>query len=280
MRFPSLVIVTALVAGLAPCTAAADSEGTIWLQFTGDAPAQSAYVEAPYVIGRFYAGVSNFDVLHGTVAEYYRGDFIGQYNYDPGGDRPPTGKGYTLWDSKRASGSWTLQGFCIDTIQFVPDSPVNYEIRPLAEAPRGGWPNLEMGQTKATELGKLYVAYWGQAGTPDGAAAFAAAAWEIVNEDNFAYNLGTGDFRVTPDQGTWDTTANGWLVSLPALVETSDALWAFVNLDTQDFAILIPGVDGSQTGTPVPEPLTVLTGLLALGGFGAYIRKHARSKPA
>ena len=121
-------------------------------------------------------------------------------------------------------------------------------------------------------------------GQPVYAAAMGAAVWEIVNEGapaTYGYDLSDGDFMVTGGSGSstkdpsgdnaW-TIANSWLSYVTDHpLENDKAMYALVDPDTQDFVIPIPGLETN----PVPEPFTVLTASLAIGGLGMYVRRRS-----
>jgi hypothetical protein len=141
-----------------------------------------------------------------------------------------------------------------------------------------------MGDAKARDLGRLFYSHYSDAnnGSADNAAAFAACVWEIVNETSGTYNISTGSFTVTPSNyagadTTWGNTANSWLDPNSLGTVQARDLWAIVNTSTQDFAIVIPG---SVDGSTVPEPITLLTGFLAVSGFGVYVRRYSKVPPA
>ncbi len=46
--------------------------------------------------------------------------------------------------------------------------------------------------------------------------------------------------------------------------------------ETATLSYVVDEINFSTAAGPVPEPLTMLTGLLAIGGFGVYVRRHAR----
>src|SRR5688572_28494146 len=74
------------------------------------------------------------------------------------------------------------KGFCIDPFHFSSHSPLQYEVVPLADAPKAltGVFAGDMGETKADKISKL----WALAYLPNLSAAVAAALqiaiWEIV----------------------------------------------------------------------------------------------------
>jgi hypothetical protein len=82
------------------------------------------------------------------------------------------------------------QGFCIDPFHFSSQNPLQYEVVPLAEAPKalaGVFPG-DMGEAKADQIERLWaMAYLPNSPTWGGAAAAALqiAIWEIVAGDKF-----------------------------------------------------------------------------------------------
>lgn len=268
MRITLVHLVCAGAAAVLLCAgpSLAASTGTIWLTFVKDDPTRIGQMHgnnAP--AGSFYIGRSVFDVVHDA---------------DP--LHAPAGDGAVLKNSAFMNDpQWELYGYCVDIEQLIRGGYTDqWEIHPLAEAPMGGGATA-MGPVRAEALGKLFAKYLPKALTltADNCAAFAACVWEIINETTGKpYSLSNDDFKVTQGSGVtdWITTGNTWLSDLVNLVVVEDDLHAIVNTSTQDFLVLIPGVPGNP---PVPEPLTLGMGFLAVAGMGLYIRKHTK-KPA
>ncbi|HUT60153.1 MAG TPA: hypothetical protein VNA25_20090, partial [Phycisphaerae bacterium] len=70
---------------------------------------------------------------------------------------------------------------------------------------------------------------------------------------------------------TYEDLANTWLASLGTSSERNNDLLALTNETYQDFALYVPGL----TTPPVPEPFTMLTACLAIGGLGMYVRRRS-----
>lgn len=175
-----------------------------------------------------------------------------------------------LWSSGE------IGGFCIELAEPRSTMPITtYDVINPADGPRpesylGG----AMGETKANYLRELWGRYydpsWATGDTFTGtqnsqAAVFAAAIWEIVNEDFTGNPLdwnvhsdgtdGTGGFRVW---GVDYTTANQWLHSLDGTGPMAD-LRVFSYDGVQDFLVA------------VPEPATIA--LLGIGSILGLMRR-------
>jgi hypothetical protein len=186
-----------------------------------------------------------------------------------------------------------LSGYCIDTYQTIgnpwPDvwDVVNLNVNPT------GAPTLMLGspgpsydqkvvqvKQKVADLQGLFARYGGLVdaattddGRKDASAAMGACVWEIVNETKAAYDLSAGSFKVYQASGAWASLASGWLSNLTMPANTpTPILYALVDPSTQDFVIAIAGVGDTN---PVPEPFTMLTASLAIGGLGVYVRKRS-----
>lgn len=171
--------------------------------------------------------------------------------------------------------SGKLDTFCCDVWENAPSSYVSYTIIDAADAPMG--PHA-MGTQKATDLAKLMENYYAgtvanRAWTNDTAAAFQACVWEIVSEDkNNPYCLSSGSF--TEDNATttgWLKTAQGWLNNLKNLNAPTIKVYALGKEGAQDYAFFSMGLGDIPPHT-VPEPLTILGLLGAVGGAVGYLR--------
>ena len=240
------------------------SAGSIGLTFINDFPTQTCTMDpapAPYDTStRFYVGRSNFQVA---------------------ADQPdPTDAAAELLALASGDGG-TIHGYCIDTSQFVAEGRsyvwkvVNINSDPLG-APTLGT-DYSAAAAKVGDLQGLFARHGGLITdtTPDAAAAMAAAVWEIVNEQTGSYDLSAGSFRAYEASGNWASLSNEWLSDLSVPADTpTPILYALVDPVVQDFVI---GVAAVQAAQPVPEPFTVLTASLAIGGLGMYIRRRTRA---
>ena len=244
--------IVGIMAGLVAASGALGStDNFVTLTFIGDGPTGTGYVTG--VGPEVYIGRSNFSIS--TTDGSYGGlgaDIVAQ-SY---GNLP----------------HYSTTGWCIDIHQWIyGNTSYVFYVMDLALAP-----TIPSG--RADDLQRLFYQHEADVADGDTAAAFAASVWEIVNETDttIPYNIGTGDFRVTPSGGTWDTIANGWLSGLGS--GTVDA-YALVSTTTQDFAWVLP-VTGTGGPTVVPEPLTMASAFLAISGLGLYIRKRTRTMSA
>jgi len=247
------------------------SAGSISMKFVGDTPAQTCRIDpapSPYNTStRFYIGRSNFTV---------------NLTQDVGGD---SGASALLAEASKnltapQSSIGKLSGYCIDTYQAIgspwPDvwEVVNLNINPTGAPTLSPANAAKSAAAKVADLQGLFARH-GLTATPtaDEAAAMGAAVWEIVNETSSTYSLSAGTFKVYQASGAWASKASGWLadLSMPANTPTP-ILYALVDPFTQDFVIAIAGVGNTNHA---PEPFTMLTASLALGGLGVYIRKRS-----
>ena len=244
-------------------TTVASAGTTLELTFTGDTPALTGTI----------ADTSGGGALNGTF-------WVGQSNFSLSlTQSPDTGSAAagllalakSLNPENATTG--TIYGYCIDTYQTIGAPHLDtWTVVDLNADPTGA-PTVGTA-AKVNLLKRLFADYSGMAiGSADGAAAMGAAVWEIVNEGGtVGYGLSTGDFQVAGGTGAasaW-AMADGWLSTLTELVNDKQ-MYALVDPDTQDFVIPIGGVGG----TPVPEPLTMLTAFMAVSGLGMYIRKRS-----
>jgi len=236
------------------------SAGSIGLQFINDSPARTCTMDpapSPYNTStQFYVGRSNFTVT---------------------ANQPdPTGAAAELLMFAGGIGG-SLHGYCIDTYKFIHNGQadvwevVNLNVDPLG-APTLGTDFVKARQ-KVADLQGLFARHGLTANpTADEAAAMGAAVWEIVNETSGIYNLSGGTFKVYQASGTWASKASDWLTTLSMPADTpTPILYALVDPTTQDFVIAMAGVKAD----PVPEPFTMLTASLAIGGLGVYVRRRS-----
>jgi len=239
------------------------SAGSIGLQFINDSPARTCTMDpapSPYNTStQFYVGRSNFTVT---------------------ANQPdPTGAAVELLTLAGGIGG-SLHGYCIDTYQFIHNGQADvWEVVNLNVDPSGA-PTLsptgavKTAAQKVADLQGLFARH-GMLTNPtaDEAAAMGAAVWEIVNEKTATYSLSSGSFKVYEASGTWASMASDWLTTLSMPAETpTPILYALVNPVTQDFVI---AMEGPKTPPVVPEPFTMLTASLAIGGLGMYVRRRS-----
>ena len=203
--------------------------------------------------------------------------YIGRSNFTVTANQPDlTGAAVELMTLAGGIGG-TLHGYCIDTYQAIHGGHADvWEVVNLNVNPSGA-PTLGTGTTAAAKVRDLQglFARHGMLTNPtaDEAAAMGAAVWEIVNEKTATYSLSSGSFKVYEASGTWASMASDWLTTLSMPAETpTPILYALVNPVTQDFVI---AMEGPKTPPVVPEPFTMLTASLAIGGLGMYVRRRS-----
>lgn len=175
----------------------------------------------------------------------------------------------SLVASASTTGS-VVQAFCMDLRQDVPGRYSTYGIVDLTKAPIGDG-NTPMSAKAAMDLQLLFGKYYVPNLTASQAAAFEACVWEIVYEHSGTYNVFSGDMHLRTTMGSgWGSLANQWLSDLGNTPNAS--VKALVNEQYQDFAITIAG-SGTRASAPVPEPLTLVTCLLSVGGLGVYLKR-------
>jgi len=267
VKWKTLAAVLLILAG-----AGVAGAGTLGLTFTGDSPTRLCTMDPPppgySTSQQFYIGQSNFTVDLSQTASDAAGELLAEaMNH-------PTAPGSSIG---------MLSGYCIDTYQTIgiphPDmwTVVNLTAwRASAPTSLPGVPTLGTDLTKVlakvADLQGLFARHGLTANpTPDEAAAMGAAVWEIVNETG-SYGLSDGSFKVYQASGNWAGMATEWLGALTMPIGApTPKLYALVDPQTQDFVIAIEG----SGGTPVPEPFTMLTASLAIGGLGMYVRRRS-----
>jgi len=258
------------------CTGVASAGTTLYLTFVNDTPRKDGWIgdtgPDPGLHGHFLVGQSNFRL---SLPQ----------NPVPDADSAAAGLLDLVNPGDLVTGTLKFFGYCIDTYQTISnehsDTWTVVDLHANLTATRVNT------STKVNLLKGLFQDYGGLAkSSAFYAAAMGAAVWEIVNEGGtVGYGLSTGDFTVTGGSGaevvvdgysSW-TMADVWLLgnggtikALSPLVNDKQ-LYALVNPDTQDFVIPIAGVGGST----VPEPFTMLTASLAIGGLGMYVRRRS-----
>jgi hypothetical protein len=253
------MIVAAAVGSLACLAlvgAAQAGSDYVTLRFAGDDLARLGYVK--YGSRTFLAEVGQSD-FYVSGAHAGLGDVIAQ-------DAP---------DNRTT-------GYCIEVLKSIQlGGSYQFTVEDLSLAP------TLVDPSRAADLLKLFSMDASKVVDDDTAAAFQAAVWEIVNEPNpkngaqVQYDVDRGLFTVTPVFGqTWDGIANGWLTGLGSDTPTVSA-YALVSAKTQDFAWLMPAITTeakpAREDPVVPEPLTIVSGFLAVSAVGFYVRRRTRA---
>jgi len=172
--------------------------------------------------------------------------------------------------------------FCADLYQNAPTQPTTYQILNVNDWEK----DINLSSTKAANLRELFGYFLPQSPgnsntswTDDTAAAFETCVWEIMNETSSTYDVsqGKGSFYMMGE--SWTATANGWLSQINSgLVDpgTYSDLTVLYNPSTQDYAMFVPGIGGSD----VPEPVTlfgVLAGAVCAGRVYLQRRRAAKA---
>jgi hypothetical protein len=238
-------IVVAIVGAFVAAPALADF-GTISLKETGTDPSVAFTIYARNFTGGIgaYTGRYLFDIQSGT------------------GITVPGITSYTQLPE---------QGFCIE-MSYSTSSYADYKILALQDAPLNEGPlGAPMGSDKARYIGELWAEHGDDAtmAIAQNRTAFQLAIWEIVYEDN--QGIGTWDvttttgsaatgFRAVGDASTL-SLANTWLSQINGTDSVASNLFAYSNLDYQDYVIR------------VPIPGTILLGLVGLAALRRKLRQ-------
>jgi len=133
-----------------------------------------------------------------------------------------------------------------------------------------GYPSVTFDATRTKNMEKLWGAFYSQADTANGAAAFQLAAWDIAFDNTLDLTYQAGDqLWVDPSntQAGVTSLAESWLTQIKN--DTSNALHLTPLSLLQD-----PSTQDLITPSPVPEPASL--SVLALGGLGLMIRRKRR----
>ncbi len=254
-------VLMAAVAGMCLVPASTvQASSFVTLDFAGDSLARLGYVSFGHRTFLTQVGQAAFRV-HDEAGSY---DGLGE-------------------DIVKASDNNRTTGYCIDVYQAITAGRTyRFDVVDLVEAPTLG-SNPLVAERRANDLERLFAKYAGSVVNADTAAAFAAAVWEIVNETKLnlagdpVYDVRGGAFKVTPASGrSWDRLANQWLSDLNTAIPKDQAAYALVNCRVQDFAWVMCIPTTGKQAPPVPEPITFVSGLLAVSGLGLYMRKRAK----
>ena len=167
-----------------------------------------------------------------------------------------------------------IGGFCIELSEPAPNVTYTYDVENTADA-YDGFLNQVMGGAKADALSELWGRYYDSSWEGTGgftwtqnneASAFAAAVWEIVNEDlpvtATHWDVSSDGTPGIPGFGSTfvdATLANSWLHSLDGSGPKA-SLAVFTQDGNQNYLVA------------VPEPTTIA--LLGLGGLMSLARKR------
>ena len=182
-----------------------------------------------------------------------------------------TGQGVTISNVVGTS----IQAFCMDVLQQAPGNFSQYQVMTLESGPIGG-SNTAMGTTRANEIRELFGRFYSPSFTNTQAAAFEAAIWEIEYESpGNPLSVSSGNVTVGQSNPAMQAVANGWLSSLTGNPSYYDSNVRAIGSGTYQDYVFTTG--NSVVGQlPVPEPLTIASVVMAMGGLGMYLRKRTR----
>jgi len=178
--------------------------------------------------------------------------------------------------------AYNVGGFCIDLGQYWTTAYREYNVSALSTAPLNQYLPTGMGTAKAKQIYELLGRYLptlqdklakGTDAEKNGyAAVMQACVWEIVSESATTLSLTSDYVKVLELPTDYQDLAATWLSTIDgdANYRYKGTIVALVNADNQDFALYVGGL----TGGTVPEPLTMASAFLAIGGLGAYIRRR------
>ena len=160
----------------------------------------------------------------------------------------------------------TIRSFCADFFQDVSvGNP--YTFTPVAFS---ALPDVNGNATKISKVTELYDRYYDVATTPQNAAAFQLALWEILY-DPTTTNLSSGNFRASDNPGAI-SLAQGWLNTIgnPGIPDPARKynLTGLLSATGQDQIV--------PSGEPIPAPAGVV--LLAIGAVGLVVRRRLAGK--
>ena len=161
----------------------------------------------------------------------------------------------------------TLDTFCIDVYDYSPtDGFHTYAKSALKDAPLSKNLNVAMGENAANAIKALWAMYYDDAkDKPLDAAALQVAIWEAMLDTGSGYNLGSGNFKASDNDGV-TTRAAQLLGGIAEYSGPLPDLFAWVNQDEVHYYQDYIGVpDGG---------LTVILLGLAFGGLSIVRRKQ------
>ncbi len=135
----------------------------------------------------------------------------------------------------------------------------------------------KINETERLALQRLYGMHYATGTTTHvDAAAFQAAVWEIVNESEGVWDVTAGNFQAssvnTAKANMYLATSSSYDGPLPTFV-------ALVSDRAQDQLVMLPTYSPPPPPPPpsVPEPMSMITLALGLGGVGGYLRRRFAS---
>lgn len=144
--------------------------------------------------------------------------------------------------------------FCLDLGQVIAE-PITYAVKSLNET--------GFGATAINAIDRLFTAHYGSLGTDATKnAAFQLALWEIIDEGSSNYDVTSGDFWASSNNGAALDLANSFLGNLGS--------------DTGGYKITFYESGTSQDlvgASPIPLPAGFVLMLSAFGGLAAVRRR-------
>ncbi len=237
------------------CTSASLAS-SVRAKFTGVVNRKAVHLKDGSSSHYVYSGKSKFKVLNkfddGTMSsELAAMPAVGDYFY-----------GYCIDFSETINSGWTR----------------TWTLAPLSSAPV---PGPAMSARKIGMISFLYDSFAGIGPQAE----LQLAMWEVLQEDEGnLLSILNDDFRA-PRTGEYnEVIVQTWLGTLNALddgtffeqsYQPSENLFALINDGTQDFMIGVPLDNPGPPDDPtIPEPMTMLGGLMGCGAVARYLRRR------
>ncbi|MFW5841020.1 MAG: hypothetical protein ACOCZE_10600 [Planctomycetota bacterium] len=171
-----------------------------------------------------------------------------------------------------------FSGYCIEFSQAIHLG--SYSTWQL-ESPQAGAEG-QIDQLKARQIAYLLESFADSGETAE----LQLAIWEVLEETDVTLDLAGGRFSLRDFDGINQSLLSSWLADLAEanLDHFSVAgYFALTNSDVQDFLVYAPPVYSPDLPAPrqvviepamMPEPITLVGGMLGLGAVGRYLRRR------